>query len=510
MLFGLGLATGLEFYTFDAVNLVLPDMAGSFGVSRDEASWLLTSYSAALFLGVPLSIWLASRIGHRRFLIFSVMIFAASSLSCSLSLSFAWLLIGRIVEGFAGAGLTMWWRASVYMLMTGPARSNSLMRISVMLYLSTAIGMIFAGYMTDKFTWRFIFLPNVIAAMGAIWLLVRHYPAVTPVTKEQKTDLFGIFLLAAAIICAQVALSRGDIEDWLGSSFIRTISVTASIAFIFFIWWETSKLNENPILKLNLFKHRAVISAVFLGIFAGFILSGSIYALPEFLRTVNPYHLSALQTASVMCTYALVAACIRPLVTMAITRFGQRKVLTFSFTILIVAMISLSRLVTLPTPIQDYRLPLALYAFCLAPLLSSVGGGTVAKMQNEVQLDAVAIYMTFRTLGASLGVAVISILLNSREALHSGRLYEDYALFSLSFDGRQQAITTILRHRDGITSSCAHIAAMKVLSEQAVAQAETLAYADAFFFMACVGCIALLFIPLMPRSPGSKKRIVQQ
>jgi len=107
MLVGLGLATWMEFYTYDAVNLVLPDIAGSFGVSQDEASWFLTTYSSALLLGVPVSIWMAAYVGHLRYIMGSAVIFVIASLGCAAATTPETMLVWRAILGFSGAGLTM-------------------------------------------------------------------------------------------------------------------------------------------------------------------------------------------------------------------------------------------------------------------------------------------------------------------------------------------------------------------------------------------------------------------
>jgi MFS transporter, DHA2 family, multidrug resistance protein len=110
MLLGLGLATWTEFYNYDGVNLVLPDMAGTLGLSQDKASWILTIYLSALRFGVPLSIRMARHVGYLRYIIGSTVVFAAASVACAAAPDFATLLFWRAVQGFAGAGLTMWWR----------------------------------------------------------------------------------------------------------------------------------------------------------------------------------------------------------------------------------------------------------------------------------------------------------------------------------------------------------------------------------------------------------------
>jgi DHA2 family multidrug resistance protein len=503
LLLGLGLATAMQFYTFDSVNLILPDMAGALGVSRDEASWILTVYSSALFFGVPLSIYLARRIGVLRYLLGSIAVFCVASLGCAAARSLDAMLFWRAIQGLAGAGLTVWWRASVYMLMPKAERGRSLMRVSVMLYLSTVIGLLLSGYLTDNIDWRLIFLPNLACAVGASWLLLRHFPKVE--IEDQlvgtRTDRLGIVLLGVALISVQVILSRGEIDNWFASPVLQSLGWTGGSALLVFVWWQFDRSNRAPLLRVGLIRERNVLASAALGVFTGIILSGSLYALPEYLRGVDPQARSATQTGALMCVYALTAAAIRPLVTWSIARVGQRKAIVFALTMLVASMLLISRFLTTGTPTSDYILPLALYACCLTPLLSAVGGGTVARVVQQDQLDAISIYMTFRQFGTSLGVALVSIILTRRETLHSARLFDHLR------PGRPIVHDWILRAsdqlagREGLGFVDAGHAALGVLREAASRQAEALAYADAFLFMAAIGVATFFLLPLMAPTP---------
>jgi MFS family permease len=382
-----------------------------------------------------------------------------------------------------------------------------MMRISVMLYLATTVGLLFSGYVTDNYGWRLIFLPNVIVVVVAIILLRQHFPDV-PVSLDKRTtgvDGGGIALLAIALIAGQIVLSRGEIDDWFGSSRIRLLCGIAAAALVLFVFWQLNPRNESRLIRLDLLRDRNVLASIFLGIFGGVILSGSIYALPEFLRNVYPGRLNATDTGRIMCVYALTAAAIRPLVTWAMSKVGQRKALTFALVMLILSMLTMARLVTPGTPYWYFALPLVLYGFCLAPLLSSVGGGTVARLPQEAQLDGVSIYMTFRQFGTSLGVTLVTIVLDRREQLHSGRLFEHLHATGSTVTQWLNTMTSVVTQRGGVAAVQAHEMATKLLAEASARQAATLAYADAFLFMAAIGLIALCFVPLMSPTPVVRK-----
>jgi DHA2 family multidrug resistance protein len=508
-LLGLGLATGMEFYSNDSMNLILPDIAGTIGVSFDEASWLLTVYSCSLFFGVPVSIWMERRFGYRRFLIGTIVVFAVTAAAGPFAPDFATMLLARAIQGFAGAGLYVWWRASIYMLLSKAQRSASLMQVSTMLYLSSAAGLLASGYITDHFNWRLAFLPNLVYALGAIALLLRSIPstaASAPAARADRTDVIGIALLALALVSLQIALNRGQIDDWFDSAFIQRLAWTSVVAAVLFVFWQTSPHNGAPLLQFDLLRDRRVLSSALIGVFSGIILSGSLYALPEFLRNIDPEPHSATRTGQVMCAYALAAAAIRPLVLPLVARIGQRKTIALALVMLVASMLLFVRLLTTGTPDAAYIAPLVLYAFCLAPLLPAVGSGTVGRVEQARLLDGVSLYMTFRQFGASIGVALLTILIEQRETLHSSRLFEHLRTASVTTGDWLLRATAIFASRGGESAIEARHMATKLLAVAGSRQAATLAYADAFLFMALIGAAALCLVPIIPPTPTEPKK----
>jgi MFS transporter, DHA2 family, multidrug resistance protein len=506
LLLGLGFATGMEFYTADSINLCLTDITGSFGVSGDEASWSLTVYSSALFLGVPICVWLAGYIGHKSYLIGSVVLFAAASVVSATAYSFDTMLVARAFQGLAGAGLVVWWRGTVYMLLPKPMRSESLMRISTMLYLSSAFGMLFSGYITDHVSWRLICVPNLAYAAVAIWLLLRYFPDLPVERSELPTDWLGVVLIVVTLVSLQVILSRGQIDDWFGSPRIRMIAWLGGTALILFAIWQTSPRNPAPLLRLELLFDRYVLSSALIGIFTGMILSGSLYMLPEFLRNVASQPLSASQTGRVMAVYALTAAAVRPLAVGVVARYGQRKTICGALACLIASMVLINRFLTTGTPAYYFYLPLVLYALCLSSLLPSVGSGTVARIEQQKLLDGVSLYMTFRQFGAALGVAVITILVERRETLHSARLFDHLRASSQVVQNWMTTASNMVAARGGYSVLKSHDVATKLLAEVGGREAATLAYADAFLFMALIGVITLCLVPIIPPTPAATKK----
>jgi MFS transporter, DHA2 family, multidrug resistance protein len=499
LLIGLALATGMEFYTFDSINLILPDMTGSLGVSFDEASWILTVYSSFLFLGVPLSFWLAAHFGYKRFLIWSTALFAMMSVGAALSPTLGIMLVFRAIEGLAGAALAVWWRGSIYMLLPREKRSPSMMTSSVRLYFASAGGLILSGFLTDRLNWRLICVPNVFLAFAAIRLLKKNFPDL-PKNESlgfERSDYPGLILAAIGFLSLQVILSRGHIDDWFGSPRIRLLAVISAVAIVAFVYWERRADNSSPLMRMSSLTDRNVLAAAFIGIFAGMILSGSLFVLPEFLRLVDTQTHSATQTGRLIAFYALAGAALRPLMSKVMPKLGPRKMAAVSFCMLIAAMLLFYRCLTTSTPDGYFLLPLALYAGCLTTLLPSIGQGTYGKLGPRGLLDGMQIYVTFRQLGASLGVAFLTILLERRETLHSSRLYEHLNAANETTSTTLNSISNFLYINSGASHAGSGLTPIGLLAREGAQQVETLSYADCFLFMAMVAALAFFFIPLM-------------
>jgi DHA2 family multidrug resistance protein len=327
-----------------------------------------------------------------------------------------------------------------------------------------------------------------------------------PQPSHRPTDWPGIVLIGVTLVSLQIILSRGQIDDWFGSPRIRMLVWLGGTSLILFAIWQTSPRNRSPLLRLELLLDRYVLSSALIGVFTGMILSGSLYMLPEFLRNVASQSLSATQTGRVMAVYALTAAAVRPAIVGVVARFGQRKTICGALICLVASMLLINRFMTTDTPPYYFYLPLVLYALCVSALLPSVGSGTVARIEQPKLLDGVSLYMTFRQFGASLGVGLLTILVEQRETLHSSRLFDHLRSSSEVMQSWMVNASSVIVSRSGYSALHSQQVATKLLAEIGGREAATLAYADAFLFMALIGIITLCLVPIIPPTPVAGKK----
>jgi DHA2 family multidrug resistance protein len=503
ILLGLSIVGGMHLYLFDSINLALPDMAGSLGVSSDESSWLLTTYSCFLFLGVPVSIWLAQHIGYKRYLIASTALYGLTSMACILAPSFRAMLSCMAFLGFSGAGLTVWWRGAIYVLWPKARWGYALPRVGLGLFTSIAAGLFFSGLIVDAFGWRWIFLPCVGFAAAAIILLSLHFPRLPRpgMARVIHTDALGIALLAVGLLSLQVVLSRGVIEDWFSSPSIRLLCATSTIALGTFVLWQLSPFNRTPLVPLQLLRERHVIAAVMIGVCTGMVLSGSLFVLPQFLRATAAIPHSAGQTGRILCLYAIAGMVLEQVSIFILIRIGPRKTAFLSFICLISCMALLWRDLTRNSPDYEFVLPMVLFGATLATLLPAIGIGVVGRVGEAKLLDGVSFYMTFRQFGASLGIALVAILLEHRQTLHTSRLFEHVRLDSPEVANWIATSRGGLVARAGLSPFDAGHAAFGLLRQITRGQAFVLSYADAFLFMGVIGVIGMLLVPIMAPMP---------
>jgi DHA2 family multidrug resistance protein len=253
------LATFMEVMDTSIANVALKHIAGSVGADQDESTWVLTSYLVSNAIIVPISGWLSSIMGRKRFYMICVAIFTVSSFACGLAPNLAILLICRIVQGIGGGGLAPSEQAILTDTFSAEKRGMAFALYGVAVVVAPAIGPALGGWITDQYSWRWIFFINIpvgLVSLTMTWLLVRDSKS----SKKEhdkatkggiKVDYVGFAFIAIGLGCLQVVLDKGQEDDWFGSKFITTMAILSAVGILGGIFWELC-VSEHPIVDLPL------------------------------------------------------------------------------------------------------------------------------------------------------------------------------------------------------------------------------------------------------------------
>src|SRR6201981_2468086 len=236
------LATFMEVLDSSIANVALRHIAGGFSAGQDESTWVLTSYLVSNAVVLPISAWLATRFGRKRFYMTCVAIFTASSFLCGLAPSLGMLIFFRILQGAGGGGLAPSEQAILADTFPPSKRGMAFAVYGIAVVMAPAIGPTLGGWITDNFSWRWIFFVNI--PVGIISLLLTSRLIQDPPhlrrrkLSETRIDFVGLGFVALGLGCLQVVLDKGQRDDWFESHFITTLSIIAAAALLFVNWWE--------------------------------------------------------------------------------------------------------------------------------------------------------------------------------------------------------------------------------------------------------------------------------
>lgn len=498
MLAACTLATGTEMWTGASINVILPDLTGSISASADEASWLVTVYTTAFAISIALSHRLAGLLGNRRYLTWSALLYALSSVGCIASPTLAIFLVFRVLQAFAGGAFLV--RSFVF-ITEDYRRSRRMPPLMIMQCGMYLLGRVAApalsGYLSDTVGWRTVFVPDMVLMLIAAYLFHQHADREFSSDRDEiKPDILGFVLLIVAVGTLFTVLSRGEVDDWLGSSLIVALTVVTIAAHAAFVAWQLSPANTHPLLELHHLANRGLLAAAVLGTCIGILLGGSLYVLPQYLRRVETH--SAFQTGCIVALAGLATtACFvfTPILPGLVHRFGARILVGFALLLQAVSMTLLVVYVTSDTPDRYLWLPLILHGAFIAIVVPALSFGSFVHVRDDHASNGRAVYYFCRQLGATLGVALAVILIDRRTTLHSARL----------LDAMVHRNTSAVRDSLLPDSATALLLLRKTLRTESL----VLTYRDVFFAMGVISVLSMLVLPLLPsaRTDSSKNTV---
>jgi MFS transporter, DHA2 family, multidrug resistance protein len=490
------MATFMELLDTSISNVSLPHIAGGLGTSYDESTWILTSYLVANAVILPMSVWLSQAFGRKRYYMMSVALFTATSLLCGIAPSLGTLIFFRVLQGIGGGGLAPVEQAILVDTFPKEKLGGAFALYSMAIVTAPAIGPPLGGWITDSFSWRWVFFINIPIGLASLILSSRLVHDPPEFTQERKNarrggglriDYVGISLIAIGFACLEVVLDRGERDDWLGSHFITSFLAIAVVAIATAIWWEWH--HQNPVVELTLLRERNfAIANVYYFLFA-FGLFGSTVLIPEMLQTLFGY--TATNAGLVLGPGAAVITLLAPFVVRIVPRIGAKRLLAASFTI---AALSFFYYSGLTTQTDYFHFTLARcyqgfgYAFMFVPV-SQLAYSYLPKNKNN---KGSSLTNLCRNWGGSFGIAFVTTMLQRRTQYHQSVLVSYLTSADVTVREFVNTSSHLLMTR-GTSGPDAIHQAYGVAANMMTQQAGMLAFMDCFHLL---GVVVLAGLPL--------------
>jgi DHA2 family multidrug resistance protein len=504
--FTVTLATFMEALDSSIANVALPHIAGTLGASYEEATWVLTSYLVSNAIVLPISGWIANRIGRKRFYMSCVALFTVFSFLCGLANSLAMLIVFRVIQGAAGGGLQPSERSILADTFPPEKRSLAFALYGMAVVVAPAIGPTIGGWITDNYTWRWIFFLNI--PVGAISLLltsriVEDPPYLAKLRERAgSVDGIGVGLLALSIGALQIMLDKGQEDDWFSSRFIVTCALLVVFGLAALLYREAT--TRHPVIDLSLYRKRNFAMSQIVMVVIGAALYSTTVMIPQFLQEMLGY--TATDAGMALSAGGLVLIFLLPIVGWLGQKMDPRLMITIGFALLSFGIWRIGDLY-LGISFWDavsWRVVMVLgMPFLFVPISVMSYVGVPQEKNNEVSgLTALA-----RNIGGSLGVSFISTMLVRRAQVHQQFLSAHADSGSPQYRMLHQEIMRALEASRLSPANAAARAGAQIYN-QMLQQARTLAYIDTVHVLVVL-LVCLIPIGYLMKRPRFRPRRVE-
>ena len=487
------LATFMEVLDTSIANVALPHIAGSLSAGIDESTWVLTSYLVSNAIVLPLTGWFSRIFGRKRFYMSCVVIFIVSSLLCGFAPSLPLLVFFRVLQGAGGGGLQP---VSQAILVESFPREKQGMAMAIYgmgVVVAPIIGPTLGGWITDNYSWRWIFFINIPVGLLSIFLttaLISDPPHVSGKNNglRIKIDYIGLGLLSVGLGFLQVVLDKGQRDDWLESHFIVWCSVICAIGLIGTIFWELH--HKDPVIELHLFRDRNYATATFFMFALGIVLYGTTVLLPVMLQTLSGY--TAQLSGLVLSPGAIITLITLPLVGRLMMRRDPRWLVVVGLAILSVGMFQLSKL-NLYTSFWTFVFVWMISRGGMAFMFVPINVMAFSFVPKERMNSATGLINLARNLGGSVGISLVTTLQARLTQRHQTTLVSHMTPLDPRYRAALHGLTAML-HIRGSSMAMAAQQAQGILYGELQRQSAMLAFIDVYWIL---GMVCLAMIPLM-------------
>lgn len=470
-------------------NVALPHMAGSFSATRDESMWILTSYLIAAGIVIPAVDWFSKLLGRKNFFIISILMFTIASMLCGMATNIEFMILARILQGFGGGGILPISQAIILESFPKEKRGIAMSVFGMGVILAPIIGPVLGGWITDNWTWPWIFYINVPFGCSAA-ILSQRLIEDPPYAKRQKgvtIDAKGFFYLTIWLVTLQTVLDKGNNADWFNAPWICWTSAVSAIACVLFFHSQITR--KNTLIDLSVFKDRNYSAGTIIQIVIQAVLYASLAILPQFLQsmlgytaflsgaTMMPRGLGSM-TAMVVCALISNKVDERLLVAIGLGCLGGASLIFGSLNLQISNMN-----IAIPNYIMGIGMGLA-----MVPIMNL----SVDTLNNSQMTNASGIQNLLKNIGSAIGTSLVATMLTRFAQVHQIMLVGNLNDLNENFIERMQSTTAALAQYTHV--SVANYMAQYSMYGQLVKQATLWAFIDAFRVF---GVLCLIVIPLL-------------
>lgn len=490
------IAALLELIDTTIVNVSLPQIQGNLGATLEDVAWVVTGYSVANVIVLPMSGWLGSRFGRKNYFLTSIIVFTVTSFLCGNATSLDELVIFRIIQGVAGGGLISTGQAILIETWPREEVGTATALFGLGAVFGPTVGPTIGGYITDHYAWPWIFYVNIPVGALAAFLTVTFVKETPKDAKGKPVDWWGIGLLAVAIGSLQTILEKGESEDWFSKTYILILTLAAIFGLFFFIWREMTF--EFPIVNFKIMRHRSFAVGMFTSFVLGFGLYGSVFVFPIFCQSLLGF--SAQQTGLILFPGGICTIVMMPFIGKALKGGIPAQFMATGGMILFFVFTTMLSHSTLASGTGDFFWPLVIRGVGMALLFVPLTTLAIQDLKGPELGQGTGLNNMMRQLGGSFGIAALTTLIHVRQGYHRTSLITNVNPYNTPFVQQRQALISGFVAK-GSTMLDATRMAMQAMEGKVIRQTLLLTYNDAYWV---AGLIMLFSIPLIYLQPFKK------
>jgi len=490
------LAAVMELLDTSIVNVAIPHMMGNLGATLDQIAWVSTGYIVANVVVLPITGWLSSLIGRRRYFAGSIALFTIASFFCGNAHTLTQLVAFRILQGLGGGALLSTAQSVLYEVFP-PAEYGIAMAIFGMgVMVGPTLGPTLGGYITDAWSWPWIFYINLPFGAIAFLLTLAYLRDSRHAQKIGGIDYPGLALLAIGIGALQTLLERGERLDWFASRQIVLLAILSVSALAALVWHELR--TPHPVIDLRVLANRQLAAGVAFGGMLGVCLYATVFVLPVYLQVLRGY--TANQTGMVILPGALASAFTMAFIGRFRGRYDPRAAITIGVLIFAVSMWMHGHFTT-QSGNGDFLLPLILRGLGLGLIFVPLTNLAIAELPMAKIPTATGLFNLFRQLGGSIGIAISVTLVARFQAMNHARLAEHVTAFDPAVRERLAGLTANMTAH-GAPAGVAASRALAILDGQVTRQAMMLSFERLFLLFGVAFVLGLPLLLLMRNARG--------